>query len=537
MLKWDKQRKKDMNIIELQKKYGISALTAEVLHHAQLTEEQIKQILYPKNTLLSCQCEAIDAAAQRILQAKQNNEKVFIGGDYDADGIMATIIMKETLDQLGIENGFYIPNRFNEGYGLSANTVKAAYQKGYHLIITVDNGVVQKEAIDLCHELGMEILITDHHIIQEQLNWDYLVHPTCLPEGFNTLCGAGVALQLSRALIPENRKHVVLAMLATLADMMPLFDENRSIVICGLDYLNQDGLYQLEVLLDRPILHWDEKEISFQIIPKINAIGRLADQANANNLVRYFLLKDPLAIQTIASQIKEINNKRKKLSEKMASLALLKASDTPFIVVDDESFHEGLVGLVANRLMITKQKPVAVFTKKDQVYRGSVRSYGNLDLMVFFDDLKAYCIKFGGHQAAAGIEISEENYELVKNKIQEKIQMLPPLEKKEKYISISSELCTIAAITELNSLAPFGQGFEKPTFCISHFDVIQTQVLKERYPKWKCKNDAFEFEAISFSLSKESIEKPVSSFIGQLDINHFRGKKTLSILIEDLKVY
>lgn len=523
-----------MDIIELQEKYGISALTAEVLAQAELNEEQIDQILHPR-AMQSCQCEAIDLAVFRILQAKQNKEKVFIGGDYDADGIMATIIMKEVLDELKIENGFYIPNRFQEGYGLSYNTVQAAYDKGYRLIITVDNGVAQKEAIDLCHELGIEILVTDHHIIQKTLSWDYLVHPSILPKGFNTLCGAGVALQLSRALIGENRKHVILAMLATLADMMPLFDENRAIVQCGLNYLNHDGLYQLEALLERSVRCWDEKEISFQIVPKINAIGRLADQANANNLVRYFLLKDPLAIQSMASQIKEINSKRKKMSDKMAALALAKIEEDPFIIVEDESFHEGLVGLVANRLMIAKQKPAAVFAKKNQVYRGSIRSFGDLDLMAFFEDLKKYCIQFGGHQAAAGIEISEENYALVKQKIQEKMQTVPPFEKKEKWLSVPSELCTVEAISELNSLAPFGQGFKRPIFCISHFEVTQTQVLKERYPKWKCKNDNFEFEAISFSLAKESVEKQVISFIGQMDINEFKGKKTLSILVEDLK--
>lgn len=525
-----------MNILELQEKYGISALTAEVFAFAQLNEEQINQILYPRNTLQSCHCKAIASAAQRILQAKEKKEKVFIGGDYDADGILATTIMKETLDALQIESGYYIPNRFTEGYGLSCNTVKAAYDKGYRLIITVDNGVVQKEAIDLCHELGIEILITDHHIIQKELNWDYLVHPTCLPKGFNTLCGAGVALELSRELIGENRKHIILAMVATLADMMPLFDENRSIVLCGLDYLNQDGCAQLAALLERPIQRWNEKEIAFQIVPKINAIGRLADQANANNLVRYFMLNDSFAIQAMAAQIKEINNKRKKMSDKMAALALAKIEDDPFIVVDDESFHEGLVGLVANRLMIAKQRPVAVFAKKNQAYRGSVRSFGDLDLMNFFEDLKAYCIHFGGHQAAAGIEISEENYALVKQKIQEKIQLMPPFEKKEKWLSIPSELCTVEAISELNALAPFGQGFNRPTFCISNFEVLEKQVLKERYPKWKCRNDAFEFEVISFTLSKENTEKKVISFIGQIDINEFRGKKSVSIVAEDLKV-
>lgn len=524
-----------MQSFEIQKQYGVSALIAEVLAHGALNEKQIEQVLYPKDELSVCYCDAIDRAVERILLAKKRNEKVFIGGDYDADGICATTILKETLDELGIENGFYIPNRFTQGYGLHPDTVRMVKEKGYDLIITVDNGVAQRESIDLCHELGMEILVTDHHTIAAPLNWDYLVHPTVLPEGFGSLCGAGVALQLSIRLVGQKRRHVILAMVATLADMMPVFDENRWIIRKGLEYLNEDRMLQLEALLDRPVKIWNEKEVTFQIVPKINAVGRLADVVNANNMVRYFLLQSMPSIEETAKQIKEVNQERRKISEKMAEMANARVQNDQFIIVYDESFHEGLAGLVANKLMMSLKKPTAVFALRDGLYKGSVRSFGNLDLIDFFEDLKPMLDQFGGHRAAAGIAVREENFELFKQAVMDKIEKIEIEEVLEDTIPIDSRLCSAEAIRELKKLSPFGQGFDAPVFEVHHFEVLETLVLKERFPKWRCSNESFEFEAISFSLPKESIQQPIRCIKGQLDINEFRGRKTVSILAESVK--
>lgn len=523
-----------MNSYQIQEKYGVSALVGEVLAFRQLEPWQIEQILYPEKQLHECRCEALDRMVLRILQAKEKQEKIFIGGDYDADGLCATTILKETLDELNIENGFYIPNRFTHGYGLHPDTVKMVKEKGYDLIMTVDNGVAAKEAIELAHQLGLEILITDHHTIQEELAWDGLLHPTLMPEAFHAMCGAGVALQLSRRLIKENRKHVILAMVATLADMMPLFNENRWIVRKGLQYLNEDRLPQLEALVERPIKRWDEKEVAFQIVPKLNAVGRLADIANPNNVVRYLLLKDISAIEEAAKQIKAINNQRKQMSEKMANQALAMLQEEDFCFIADEGFHEGLVGLIANKVMMAVNKPVAVFSIKQNSYKGSVRSSGIVNLIDFFAGLQPYLEVFGGHQAAAGIEIKKENYELFHQAVQKKMKQVKQTETKKDCICLSSDLCTIDSVRSLAALAPFGQGFEQPVFCIQNFDVVEAQVLKERYPKWRCRNESFDFEAISFTLQKSCVDQSVQSFTGLLQVNEFRGRKTLSILVESV---
>lgn len=531
-------KKKEVNkmqAIELQKQYGVSSLTAAVLSHAGLNNKQVEQVLFPKNSLTLCQCEAIDRAVERIQLAKKRKEKVFIGGDYDADGICATTIMKETLDELGIENGFYIPNRFTQGYGLHPDTVRMVKERGYSLIITVDNGVAQEESIELCHELGLQILVTDHHTISKTLNWDYLVHPTVLPEGFQSLCGAGVALELSMRLIGEKRRHVILAMVATLADMMPVFDENRWIIRKGLEYLNEDRMPQLEALLDRPVKSWNEKEVTFQIVPKINAVGRLADVVNANNMVRYFLLNSMISIEETAKQIKEVNQERRKMSEKMAETANAMVQNEPFILVSDESFHEGLVGLVANKLMMNLKKPTAVFSIRDGIYKGSVRSFGNLDLIDFFEEFKPMLEQFGGHRAAAGISVRQQDFETFKKSVLNKMNTIEIQEIVEDTIQVDSRFCTVEAIKELKKISPFGQGFDHPTFEITNFEVMDTVVLKDRFPKWRCFNDLFEFEAISFTLPKDSILQPIRSLKGTLEINEFRGRKTVSILVDSIK--
>ncbi len=525
-----------MKTKEIQEKYGLTVLSAEVLSHANLSENQIEQILFPKDQLQECVCPALEQLAARIKMARQRKEKVFIGGDYDADGLCATVILKEVLDALEIENGYYIPNRFTQGYGLHPETVRMVKEKGYSLIITVDNGVAAQEAIEECHRQGLEIYVTDHHMIQSSLNWDGLVHPSDFPEGFKTLCGAGVALQISRRLIKENRKHVILAMVATLADMMPLFDENRRIVRLGLKYLNETPLLQLASLVDRPFQTWDERVIAFQIVPKINAIGRLADQVNPNNVVRFFLMESPQSIRQLAEQIKQVNARRRQMSEKMVQQAEVQLNlEQDFLILADERFHEGLVGLAANRLMMAHHRPTAVFAKKE-TYKGSVRSWGSLNLIDFFEDLKPLCLHFGGHASACGIEIAPENFDPFQKAVAAKMKLLPPLlEQQDRAISISSQDCTLSAVRQLMALAPFGQGFEQPIFRIQDFVILQTQILKERYPKWKCRNDQFEFEAISFALPKTEAVQSINKFIGQLQINEFRGKQTLSILVENIE--
>lgn len=515
---------------EIRARWQVGNLAAKVLEHRNLNEEQIDDLLNGDAFVHDNDAKCIQKAVERLHLAKNRNEKILIAGDYDCDGICATAIMKDTFDRFGIESGFYIPNRFKEGYGLNENTVKLAYEKGYSLIVTVDNGVTADKAIDLCRSLNMDILVTDHHTIQSELNWNLLVHPDLMGKQFQGLCGAGVALQISRALLGEIKEHVILAAIATIGDMMDVFYENRSLIKTGLIYLNERNFLPVERLCERPLSFWTEKEIAFQIVPKLNAIGRLADMVNANNVVRYLLAKDRSTIEAGASQIKDINQQRRKLSKSMSDMALGMMEDDNFICVVHDEFHEGLLGLIANTISTSLHKPSVIFTRTETLYKGSVRSSGGLNLFDFFSDFEDTIEQFGGHAQAAGIQVLPEKMEEFKAKLHQKASTLQLSEEKEQ-LWIHSTDCSVENIEELERLRPYGHGFEAPVFMVDQLNIIGAQAMKNQYPKWNLSHPTCALEAISFSLSKESIEKQIVAFEGTLSINQFMSTKRAQILV------
>lgn len=526
---------KNMKLEELKKKYGCGSLAAKVFEKRNLTPAQIEDVLYGDAFVHENDAECICLAAERFHQAKAKKEKILIAGDYDCDGICATAIMKDTMDRFGIEAGFYIPNRFKEGYGLNERTVELAYQKGYSLIVTVDNGVAADKAIDLCRKLGIDILVTDHHTIQDQLNWNLLVHPDLMDKRFHGLCGAGVALQLSRKLLGEVKEHVMLAAIATVGDMMDVFYENRSIMKQGIEFLNERSFVQIERLCDRQITRWDEKEIAFQIVPKLNAIGRLADLVNANNVVRYLLAKQMDVIVSGAQQIKEINQQRRKLSKSMSDLALGMMEDAKFVCVVHDDFHEGMLGLIANAITTTHHKPSVVFCKTETTYKGSARGYGGVNLFEFFQDFGDLIVQFGGHAQAAGIQVLPEKMDAFTQRLKEKAELIELSEEVKEEVCISSSECSIDQIEELDQLKPYGHGFQAPVFEVNQIQVTGTQVLKNQYPKWSLYHPSCALEAISFTLAKDAIEKKVDSFVGTLSINEYMSIKKAQVLVSSFK--
>ena len=523
-----------MRCEEICARYNVGTLAAKVLEKRNLTESQIEDVLFGDAFLHNNEAECIQQVRERLHLAKQRKEKILIAGDYDCDGICATAIMKDMLDRFGIESGFYIPNRFKEGYGLNENTVKLAHEKGYSLIVTVDNGISAEKAIDLCRSLGMEIIVTDHHTKSKDLNWNLLVHPQLMDERFEGMCGAGVALEISRSLLGEIKEHVILAAIATIGDMMELFKENRALVKTGLIYLNERSFAVIERLCERNVTKWDEKEIAFQIVPKLNAIGRLADIVNANNVVRYLLSTERSVIEDGARQIKEINLQRRKLSKSMSDMALGMMEDSNFICVVHDDFHEGLIGLAANAITTSIHKPSVVFCRTDKLYKGSVRACGGVNLFEFFQDFGDLIEEFGGHAQAAGIQVQPEKMDAFRQKLSEKAKTIELIEENRDAILIHSSECSLENIEELERLRPFGHGFEAALFEIDQLNVQSTQVLKNQYPKWTLAHPLCALEAISFSLPKETIEKNIHTFVGTLSINRFMSTKKAQILVSDV---
>lgn len=517
---------------EIQDKFNLSALAASVLASKQLDDEQIYELLKKPTLSDPFTAKHIKEAIERICLAKQNNEKVMVCGDYDADGICATTILVDALQRAGIQTGFYIPDRFKEGYGLNKQTVEAAYQKGYRLLITVDNGVKAQEALIKAKQLGLDVIVSDHHTIEEEVPCDLLLHPALMDDVFSTLSGAGVALLISRALHGDIKEHIILACVAAIGDVMCVLKETRAIIKLGIQYLNEGLNQPIQFLLDKKG-RWTSNQVAFQIVPKLNAVGRLADRANVNNIVRYLLSKDVVQLNKMAKQINQINDQRKLLSQQMVVKASqLVQSQYPFQILIDESFHEGLNGIVAGKLAEQLQQPVLVASLHQNEYKGSIRSIDGIDLRIFFQDFP-YLKAYGGHEKAAGICIDCQYKQELQDYVNQKMkQEQITIEKEYEVIKINDCYLDVEEIESLQCLMPFGEGFQEPLFYFENETIISSQILKNEHSKWLLKDGitALKFHSVA---ARSLIKQTKRSFIGTLEVSRFLNKKSINLLVKE----
>ena len=498
---------------ELMRRHQLSRLCARVLAAHDLPQEDLDALFQPPVLCDPFTAQGMGEVAARIRIAKARQEKVMVCGDYDADGICATAIMVDALRRFGIECGFYIPNRFSEGYGLHAHTVELAAQRQYALLITVDNGVRAHEALQKAEKLGIDVIVTDHHAIDEAQppQCAALLHPFLMGEPFDTLSGAGVALEVSRALGTANERQIVLAGIAAIGDVMAMRKETRAIVRQCIAILNEKKVRCIQ-LLANDSSPWDETKIAFQVVPKLNVTGRLADKANANNTLR------------------------KTMSEQMSQTALEKADRSrAFLVICDPSFHEGIVGLVAGKLCEQLGKPCMVLAEKGAQCRGSIRAPKGMDLSTFFDGLDCLS-EYGGHAQAAGIGFAMIDLPKVMRYVEQKMRETPLQEQPEQAaIAVSEDMLTLREVSSLDALRPFGNGFEEPLFCIAHPQIVDSRTLSnDKHMKWRT---ASGMELLYFNPGtrmQELKNGDFDTFVGTIGINSFRGRRTVNVIVKDV---
>ena len=509
-------------------KYHLSSLVSKVLTKANLDDSKILEILDTDDTLSTSKSKCVTEACVRILKAKENKEKVFVGGDYDTDGICSTAIMKDILDKLEIENGYYIPNRFKEGYGLSGKTVELAYKKGYTLIITVDNGVKAFDAIEKANELGIDIIVTDHHQIDKEVNATIVVHPNYMEKEYANLSGAGVVLELSRNLLGEIDKHTALACIALIGDVMPFWLETRKIIRKGCKLIQKGVLPSVSSLLSKGEV--DETAIAFQVVPKLNSVARLKDESNVNTLVPFLLSDNLKVISDYKTALNKVNDKRKALSSAMVSKAeTLIDHDKSMLVIYDDSFDEGLAGLVAGRIAATQKKPCIILTSGEEKIKASGRSIPGFNLFEFFNVGFDEFTEFGGHEQAVGFSFNKDDLDRVKEKILTKFESLSTnSEAVDKVIALEDLDITIDAIEDLNMLKPIPKEFNKLKFGVKYPYITNVQHY-DKVTKYTFSNG---LDGVLFSYQKVNALDNPTRVIGTLAINEFRGKKTPQILIE-----
>lgn len=492
----------------------------------------------------------MEKAISRVQEALFSGEKILIYGDYDADGITSTVVMKEALELLGADVTYYLPNRFKDGYGPNLDVYKEKIALGIQLIITVDNGVSGHEAIQFAKEQGVDVIITDHHELPSVLPEAYaIIHPKH-PNGkypFGELAGVGVAFKFACALLEEVPVEFLdMVAIGTIADMVSLTNENRVLVHLGLKQMKQGerlGLNELLLVSSISLPQLDETSIGFSISPRLNAIGRLGDPNPAVELLTTF---DEKLAKNLAGNLNEINEERKSLVDRVTKEALEKVKEEDMIhIIIGDGWHEGILGIVAGKIMRQTQRPTIVLTKKeDGRIKGSGRSIETINLFDLVSEVDDLLLNFGGHHSAIGLTVSEGNFKEFYQKLQQNIQkfqaeIFEGIPLKIDGI-LNSKQIDLPFVQSLNVMAPFGMDNPTPQFLLKEAYVETARQIggEGRHLKFSIKKEAYQSQDIDvigfgFGENVHEFQQTIMDIVGRLSINEWNGNRLPQLLLED----
>jgi single-stranded-DNA-specific exonuclease len=542
----------------LSAKASISPSLAQVLVNRGIKDgEAIKEFLNPDLDYLHDPFLLPDmqTAVDRLKIALERKDKVFIHGDYDADGLTATAILVYALCRLGLETSYHIPNRITEGYGLSITGIQKAKEWGADLIITVDCGISSEEAVKTAVSMNMDVIITDHHVPPEKLPNALAVidpHRNDSLYPFRQLAGVGVAFKFAQAVLQELgdldsgwEDMLDLVALGTIADSVPLTGENRVFVTYGLGLINNTscrvGLQALKKSsgIDRKVR---SGLLSYTLIPRINSAGRLD---YAGEVVKLFLTEDKDTAGRIASILNEQNRKRQKIEAEVLNSALEMIDRDRLesaILLSSPEWHPGVIGIVASRLVERFHRPVFLFSEKDLFARGSARGVPPFHLYKAIDECAELLMGYGGHRQAAGLRLPVDNLPSFKEKMKNIVSrdldeedMTPVLEidATVKFSDINFNL-----INELSLLEPYGEANREPTFGAKGIEIVNTRVLKDRHLKMQLKQDSVNVDTIGFSMGgiMEKIDGAPSLDIAFVPcINEWNGTRNIQLNLKAVR--
>ena len=534
---------------------GYAPLAAMILASRGLTDAR------QADSYLSCDCLLPDPflmtdmylAAGRVGLAMTRGEKIAVFGDYDVDGVTATCLLTDFLRKNGADCIPYIPGRLEEGYGLNAIALRYLAQQGVKLIITVDCGITAIPEAQLCKELGMDLVITDHHECKSQLPDAIAVVDPHRPDGgypHKALSGVGVAFKLACALSGDQeqvlREYADMVCLGTVADVMLLQGENRVFVSRGLELLRKTTRPGLAALMQHcgcEPATVSASSVGYMLCPRINAAGRMGRIECA---VELFLTQDPQRADELAAALCEMNKQRQSVESEIYTQAvqMLPEGQTPAaIVLAEESWHQGVVGIVASRIAEEFCCPTFLVCLDGDHGKASSRSYGGFNLFTALSELSGLLESYGGHELAAGFTIHRDNINAFRQAI--------CLQAKDFYTedvprtvldadcAITPELLTLYNIDSLNRLEPCGNGCPKPTLVMENLTVERiSQVGGGRHMRLRLRCGRYGFNAIYFSATPESAairegDLVDVAFVPQ--VNEFRGERTPQMNITDIR--
>ena len=540
---------------------GYPCLVSEVLASRGIeTAEQAAAFLEHEQRLMYSPflMADMDKAVARLQQALAAGERMAVFGDYDVDGITATCILVDYLQSRGADVLHYIPRRIEDGYGLSRDAIENLYRQGARLLITVDCGITGVEEVDFANSLGMDVIITDHHECKETLPHAAAVVDPHRPDcgyPFKHLAGCGVALKLVLALGGPDReealfsRYCTLAAIGTVADVMQMSGENRTIVSRGLAAIDHSYFIGLHALLKEAGLAGREitsVQIGFVLAPRINAAGRMGAADKAAELL---LCTDPAEAERMARELCALNRERQNVEQTIYSqaeemIAHLPDRDRSALVLESSRWHQGVVGIVASRLSEKYSRPSFMIHLNGATGKGSCRSWGGFNLFAALENCKDLLLGFGGHELAAGFTIEEANIPAFRERMNDYARNFQggaaPVSVLDVDVAITHpSAVTLEELEALSALEPYGSGNARPVFCLLGATLLRTQnVGQNRHLKLRLGKGSAQFDGIFFSTVAEDCgcrpgDRVDAAFY--LQVNEFRGSRTVQLQMVDLR--
>ncbi|MCL4474891.1 MAG: single-stranded-DNA-specific exonuclease RecJ [Nitrospirae bacterium] len=563
--RWLIKRTNPEYILYLSKAASISPVLAQVLINRGIkTPGEVKDFLSPGITNLSDPFELPDmsAAVERIKAAFHRSERVLVHGDYDTDGLTATSIMVHALKAMGMDVHYFIPNRMTHGYGFNMPAVDVAKKLGTRLIITVDCGITSFEAAAAAKEKGMDVIITDHHEpalrqesgvrSQEFLLPDAVavVNPKIsnLKSQISNLSGAGIAFKVVQALAMDDAlpfsgddslSLLDLAALGTLADVASLTGENRIILREGMRHIQNAHRRGIKSLIEVSGLRDRELRaglLSFTLVPRINASGRIGD---AGDVISLFLSDSDEETLSIAEKLDRTNSERQRIEEETYQEALAqlreKGHDTA-VVLAGKGWHAGVIGIVASRIAEECYRPTFIFTLDNGIAKGSARSIPAFDLYNGLSACSDLLLSFGGHRQAAGLKLKESDIARFEEKMNAVARDALHADDFTPTIEIDTEVAlydvNTGLVRELSLLEPLGSGNPEPLLGARRLDVLNPKVVGKNHLKMRLKQKALSFDAIGFDMGNfiEHLSSSISVDAAFTPtINEWNGNKYLQL--------
>ncbi|WP_054949068.1 single-stranded-DNA-specific exonuclease RecJ [Numidum massiliense] len=539
---------------------GVHPIIARLLQARGLdSREQVAQFLdvSPEAFNDPFAMYGMDVAVDRIRRAVDHREKIWIYGDYDVDGVTSTSLMLETFRALGHEVDFYIPNRFTEGYGLNGAALNSAAERGVTLVITVDTGISAVKEAEIARALGLDLIITDHHEPPPELPDAYAVinpkHPLCrYPD--HMLAGVGVAFKMAHALLGRVPEELLpLAAVGTIADLVPLADENRLLAALGLKKLNERRHIGLTALLEVAGIDANKEvtagHIGFSIGPRLNASGRLhvADPA-----VKLLTTRDRNEAYALAQQLDAINRERQQIVDEITKEAIAlvekdKSDNQYAIVVARPGWNAGVIGIVASRLVERYYRPTIVLAidEASGQAKGSARSIEGFDMFQALSELQELLPHFGGHTMAAGMTLAVDDI----GELRQRLNGIAAdwLSEEDFIPSTTVDLsCTLADLSlewveQLSLLEPYGIGNRTPRFCLTGGQLGEVKRIgrDQSHLRLSLRTDADSVQAVAFQMGAAANELAVGAeaeVVGELSVNEWNGHRSVQCIVQDIEV-